>query len=167
MVPFTIRKKVAYIALVALSVVTLVGVGLSVYVMNADKTVIKVDLTPDEPSTVSFKNIGLRPGESCVYTLKLNNEYADEYDLTLDFLDSAPELTLKQYAYVRLEMDGQVLCDELLSSAFEREDITAVVNFTGKDVCEIKVTYYMPEDVGNEAQDAEAKFELIITAENE
>ena len=45
--------------------------------------------------------------------------------------------------------------------------IMVPVNFKEKTNTEFNVVYYMPEEVGNEAQNAAARFELKLTASNE
>lgn len=160
------KKKMIDIALIAMSVLILIGVGLTIYFLNADQNVIKVNIEPDQTQTITFEHLALRPGESCEYTLSLNGEYSEEYQLSLNFSDHEPSHTLKSYVYVRIERDGTVLCDQLLSEAFDGEGITLTANFTDGAKNEMQVTFYMPEDVGNEAQNAEANFELLLKATN-
>ena len=63
--------------------------------------------------------------------------------------------------------NGNVVCDELLADAIEDDNIVFPVDFEANDKNEIKIVYYLPLDVGNEAKKAEAQFELILTASNE
>lgn len=66
-----------------------------------------------------------------------------------------------------MEKDGEVICDELLAEVFAQEGYELAVDFADGAKNEIKIIYYMPENVGNEAQNAEAKFDLIVTATDE
>lgn len=161
------KKKATDIALIVLCVMALVGVALTAYFLSAAKNVIKVGIEPDKTQTVEFEHLGLHPGESCEYIISLSSEYSEEYRLELKFKDRAPELTLKDYACVRIERDGEILCDEVLATAFELDCITLGVDFSHGARNEIKIIFYMPEEIGNEAQDAEADFELLITATDE
>lgn len=161
------RKKITNITLIVMCVIILLGVVLTIYFLTADKHVIKVSIEPDTTKAIQFEELYLRPSESCEYTLSLSSEYAEEYRLTLRFEDQNTKLTLKDYAYVRIEKDGEVLCDTRLSEIFEQPSIELTVDFTDGKKNDIRIIYYMPEDVGNEAQNAEADFTLLVTATNE
>lgn len=161
------KRMFMNIILIAICVFILVGAGLTGYLLNVDKSVIKVSVIPNEPQAVTFEQLSLVPGESCEYTLLLSSEYAEKYQLILKSEDQNLSHTLKNYACVRMEKEGQVLCDELLASALVSEDMVLTVDFSDREKNEIKIIYYMPEDVGNEAQNAEADFKLLITAQNQ
>lgn len=161
------RKKITNIALIVMCVVILLGVALTIYFLTADKHIIKVSIEPDETKAIRFEELYLRPSESCEYTLSFSSEYAQEYRLTLRFEDQNTDLTLKDYAYVRMEKDGEVLCDTRLSEIFKQQTVKIAVDFTDGKTNDVRIIYYMPEDVGNEAQNAEADFTLLVTATNE
>lgn len=161
------KKTIINIMLIVMCVMILLGVGLSVYFLTADKHIIKVGIEPDTTKSIRFEELHLRPGESCEYTLSLSSEYEQAYRLSVCFEDQDPALTLKNYAYVRMETDGEVLCDDRLSEMFEGETIELMLDFTDGETNDIKIIYYMPEDVGNEAQSTEANFKLFVTATNE
>ena len=89
-----------------------------------------------------------------------------QYDLSLDFIETE-EKTLKHFARVQIVANGDVVCDELLATVFEDEDIILPIDFTedNKSI-ELKIVYYLPIEIGNEAKNAEAVFELLLTANN-
>lgn len=130
-----------------------------------EDNVIDVSVGEDTVQTVEFHNLCLLPGEQCSYTLSLSSKKAEQYNLTLQFVETE-EKTLKHYAYVRIEADGQILCDQLLAEAFEGETMVLPVDFSQNRNTELNITYYMPIEVGNEAENAEAIFELRIVAGN-
>ena len=74
------------------------------------------------------------------------------------------EGTLKSFAHVKIEKGDEVIYDELLSDAFSDDGITLPVKYGKKNSVKLKVTYYLPSEVGNEAENAEAVFELQVTA---
>lgn len=160
------RKKTANIILIVLGSMILLGVLLTVYFMTADKSVIKVSIDPDEAQEIQFKNLELRPGESDEYTLILSSRYSNAYEVSLSFSESEPIGTLKSYVYVKIEKDGETLCDRLLSDVLEDETIKLDADFSDGAENEVRLTYYMPADVGNEAQNTEANFLLLVTAKN-
>ena len=68
---------------------------------------------------------------------------------------------------MKIVANGEVISDELLADAFEKEKIVLPVDFDEGENTELKIVYYLPLDVGNEAKNAEAVFELLLTASNE
>jgi dihydroneopterin aldolase len=93
--------------------------------------------------------------------------YAEIYDVSLVFVDKDKDMTLKHYARVKIMLGEEVVCDELLADVFENDDIVLDVDLTEKKSTELKIVYYLPIEIGNEAKNAEAVFELQLTASNE
>lgn len=161
------RGKLMRIILAVIGVLILVGVVLMAWMLATrdDKHVIRIDLD-DQIEPVAFENLCLIPGESCTYTIQLTGGAAKKYDLHLRF-EETQNKALKNFAYVRIESDGQVLCDELMATVFAGEEIDLPVELNRGERQDLIITYYMPLEVGNEAQNAEAIFDLLITASNE
>lgn len=166
-VSYAVKKKIINITLIVMSAMVMLGVGLSIHFLTESKNVINVEIEPGETKAVSFEELCLRPGESCEYTITLDSEYSEKIRISLRFEDNAPALTLKNYVYVRVEKDGEVLCDELLAQMFERTEVSLSANFSSRKKNKLKIVYYMPEEISNEAQNAEADFKLLFTATNE
>lgn len=131
-----------------------------------DRRTIEVQMEDGETQSVEFKNLSLVPGEECEYTIKLENSGFGKYDLNLAFVETE-EKTLKNFARVKIMAKGEVLCDELLATVFENRDIVLPVDFGEDKNTELRIVYYLPIEVGNEAKNAEAIFELLLTANNE
>ena len=163
-----IRNTLVRILLVIGSLLLVIGVILMAWSMwlKPDPNVIKVSLTDGETRPIKFEGLGLVPGQSCEYTIKLNADIEGTCDLTFDF-DETEEKTLKHYARVKIVANETTLYDELLATAFESEGIVIPVDFDKKSNTELTVVYYMPIEVGNEAKNAAAVFELKLTATNE
>ncbi len=165
-----LNRNFKRILLIIASLLILIGIVLMAwaYFIHREKTVIKVDLGLSE--SIKFEELCLLPGEQCDYDLKfVKNGSENSYELTLKFreLETKEEHRLQEFAYARIEAGGEILYDELLIDAFEDEGLTLTVNFKEDINTELKILYYLPIDVGNEAQNAEALFELLITASNE
>lgn len=156
------------IVLILGSVLILIGVALMTWMLitEIDRNNIEVYLSDDKTHTIEFKNLSLVPGESCEYYVKLKSENAKKYDLSLDFVETEDK-TLKNFAYVKILSKDKLICDELLSSVFENKNIVLPVDFEAATNTELTIVYYLPIDVGNEAKNAEAVFELLIKASNE
>lgn len=159
------RRKTANVILIVLSALILIGVILTVFLITADKNVIKVSVDSDEAQEINFTSLELRPGESCEYTVIFRDAINARYLVELDFLDREPTYTLKDYALLRIEKDGEILYDQPLCDVFESEVIKLTIDLSDGKTNEIGIIYYMPEDVGNEAQNAEADFTLFVTAD--
>ena len=108
----------------------------------------------------------LIPGEACTYTLQLEGDVAEQYEVHLLF-EEMQSGTLKNYAYIRIESNGQVLCDQLMATVLAGEGIDLFVDLHQVEKQEVIITYYLPIEVGNEAKNDEAVFDLLITASKE
>ena len=161
-------SKAIRILLVAGSALIIVGALLMWWMLATedDRTVIKVQLDEGQTQSVKFEDLSLTPGESCEYTIDLKKASADNYDLKLDFVETE-EKTLKNFAFVKIIVNDEVVCDELLATVFENEEIVIPVDFSESKSTELKIVYYLPIEVGNEAKNEEAFFDLILTASNE
>ena len=161
------RIKIIRSVMVILSAMLLIGVGMTGWMLGTrdDREAVRIDLD-GQIDPIGFENLCLIPGESCSYTFRMKGDVAKEYDVHLRF-EETEEKTLKNFAYVRIETNGQVLCDELMATAFEGEGIELHVDLSQVKQQDLIITYYMPLEVGNEAQNAEAIFDLLITATNE
>lgn len=163
------KSKIMRIILVAGSLLIIVGVSLMGWMLATEdeRGVINVKLEDDKTELLAFENLTLVPGEECEYVIKLEKAGVNKYDLVLDFVDTDEEKTLKNFARVKIISDDEVICDELLADAFENEKIVLPVDFDEGKNTELKIVYYLPLDVGNEAKKAEALFELLLKASNE
>ena len=162
------KNAVMSVALTLLSLLIIVGVGLTTYFLlhsERDADLIRLDLENEESQEIVFRALTLLPGGSRTYTLSLFCEVADEYDVTLQFSETE-DRALKDYVYAKIEVGGETLCDRLLSDLFGEGATVFPCAFGSGESVDVKITYYMPEEVGNEAQNAEVDFELLITASN-
>ena len=131
---------------------------------RVENDIINVEVREGIKKEVVFKKLDLAPGDSCDYTILLDREENVSYEVSFQFQEMK-ELDLKKYVYVKLETHDVVFYEGLLADAFEDEAVTIHIDHT-KDKCdEIKVTYYLPEEVGNEAQSAKSEFMLLVTAD--
>lgn len=162
-------KKTIFIriALSVLSAMILVGAGLTTHLLvnRNSGNVIEVEVQNGETQSVEFENLCLIPGEECLYVIELSSDIADEYEISLKF-EETQEDALKNFAYAKIEANGETVCDKLLADLFGGEEILLYCDLKDGGR-EITITYYIPENVGNEAQNSGAVFDLSITASNE
>ena len=162
------RNRLMRILLIIISVLILIGIILMRCTPNRLTTeggMIKVFLSDGKTQIIEFENLSLVPGEECEYIVVLENTVAEQCYVNLDFRE-IEEKTLKQFVHVKIVSEGEVICDELLADIFQHETISLPVNFSEKQNTELKIIYFMPADVGNEAKNAESVFELRITTSN-
>ena len=169
-----LKRALILILLVSLSLTLLVGAGFATYFLfNSDRdgNVHDIDLQIGGKHEVEFSELDLIPGESVEYEVNLHSEIDVEALVTLDFkrIDEIPEgvAKLEDYAYARITLEDKVLCDVLISELLDGTHVSFECAIGRDDHCNLKISYYMPSEVGNEAQNAEASFEMIITATNE
>lgn len=161
------KRTLVTIMLVTLCVSLMGGVVVNLLVLKAiDEDVVKVTLKEGEPAVVEFDDLDLIPGDKIEYTLKVADQINGAFDLELAFNEIA-ESPLKNYVYAKVEADGEEICDVLLAELLkESKTFTLYCANDGIGSYDIKITYYMMPDVGNEAQEADAKFDLTLTAKN-
>jgi hypothetical protein len=146
-----------------------VGVAMAewIHFNKNDEDIIKVQLSDGKTEVIRFDSLSLLPGDSCEYTVKLKRDNFSKYELSLNFVDDDPQKTLKDYVHVKIITGKKVIYDDLLATAFEDGNIVLPVDFTKKQNTELKIVYYLPLEVGNEAKNAEALFKIQLTAHNE
>ena len=162
------KRSFMRIILVISSALIIIGILLMLQNMASSdgKDEITVRVNNDMVETLEFKELALIPGESCTYTIKLKGSSAKQYILSLDFIEKGDQ-TLKDFARVKMISDGEIIYDKLLSDAFVDDDIALDVDFRDSRNTELTLVYYLPMDVGNEAKNAEAIFDLQISAKYE
>jgi hypothetical protein len=150
------------------SVLIIVGVALLGWIMATEdeRNVIEVYLEHGKTESLKFENLSLIPGGECEYKISLDSKYSKSYDITLGFRE-IEESALKDFAYVKIIANGETVCDELLATVLEGDNIVLPVDFTENKNTDLTIVYYLPIEVGNEAKNAEAIFELLLTAINE
>ena len=168
------KKAVAVLVLALLLTVAIIGATVAFVVVYTDSlhnvfapATIEIDLDDGGKESIHFENLELVPGGSTEYTVTLKSELDGKYKISLEFKDENTDMKLKKYVYVRAEYEGKTVCDELLADVLDGDAVTFDFEMNANEDSELKITYYMPETVGNEAENAEAKFELIINYTNE
>lgn len=162
------KSNLMRIILIAGSVLIIVGVSLMTWMLATvdERNVIKVSIDNGDSKPIKFEALSLVPGDECEYGVKLVKGGSNKFDLKLDFIETGDGV-LKDYARVKIVVQGNTVYDELLATALENENILLPVDFGKDQNTEFQVVYYLPMDVGNEAKNAEAKFGLMLTASNE
>lgn len=156
------------ITLIVGSILIIVGVSLMMWMLTTEdeRNVIKVSLDSGDSKPIKFEALKLVPGDECEYTVKLVRGGADNYSLKMDFVETGDGM-LKNFARVKIITGDNVVYDELLADTIENENIMLPIDLKKEKSKELRIVYYLPLDVGNEAKNAEALVGLILTASNE
>ena len=149
-----------------LSILILIGVALMIWMLLADYggRAIKVRVDVDIPVDAGINDVVIVPGYKNEYHLKVTADKPHEYDLTFSFKEQGDtESDLKDNLYILIEYDGVVYCDAKLSELYEQGP-TMTLQLKRLVAQDVKVVYYIPEEVGNEIKGDTADFGLFITA---
>lgn len=162
------RHTMINIMLIAVSIFALVGAGVTAYLLtqSEDSDIITLNVEDGTHETVGFENLCMIPGEESVYEFALAAEIAGAYELTLDFSETKAG-ALAQYAYARIELGGETVAEKRLDALLDGDAILLSRALSEDEPLLLTLTYYIPEQVGNEAQAASIDFVLEITVRSE
>ena len=104
---------------------------------------------------ISIVGLDLLPGENKEYVINLLEGDSGFFDITFGF-DPKGNDTLKEYLNVEITI-GDISITKTMTEAFDQDFI-----FSGVNAEKIVINYFMPENVGNEAQNKEISFSLNI-----
>ena len=157
------------IIVIPMSILIIIGVILMWWMLDGYNKVNSITIRIEEGETqlIEFEHIGLIPGETCEYTVKIKGK--KDFVMRLDFIEQDdPERTnLKDFAFVKIISGSEIVFEELLADAFEHEELVLPIDFSKNQNTELTIVYYLPIEVGNEAKNAVADFDLQIKASEE
>ena len=125
---------------------------------------IKVHLKIDTPHKVEITDYVLVPGYVNEYSVLVTADAPGTYDLAFSFVENGyTNNILKENLFIMIEYDGVLYRHDTLENLYEDNFVLRMdlKRLKGK---EIKITYYIPEYVGNEIQGSVVDFDLFITA---
>ena len=157
------------VVLIVACVMLIAGSVLTGYMLlNLDsRNIIDVELDHEGNAFVEFSTVTISPGESKEYTMEVSSSLPGDCIVTLDFSEIG-DGDLKNYMYAVVEVEGVVICDNLLADIIDSEEpLSTPCRVSKKENFEVKVKYYIPLDVGNEAKNAFADYLLHLTVSNE
>ena len=159
------REILMRIGIILVAVLILCGVILTLLLMRERGIGGVLDIGLDgEISPIEFGGLKMVPGDKSEYKLAFTGKDAKEYNVNLNFTDADPDGNLKKFIRVKILSGETELYDELLADAMEGKTLNLRVNFSKSENTELKLVYYMPLEVGNEAKLATSDFRLNITS---
>ena len=151
-------KKTIYITIAICVVLLVAGAVLLVLLLTEDDAVKNITLEKHGTTTaeVSFTAQNLHPSQSRGYAVILHGNNEKDLGVTLRFDDAQGKLT--EFLMVDVQCNGfslhAPLAELLGQSHFFRCSFS--------DTFSISITYGIPDDVGNEAMNAQADFLLHL-----
>lgn len=128
-----------------------------------DRNIIKIDIAEEGTKVVTFDDFSILPGAESEYTFMFNEVDVTGYDVSMQFKTEA-DYSSYNFIHVRIIVDGEVLHDKPLNEMFALETVFLYIKPHIKRDVEAKVVYYVPLDVGNEAENAQLSFDVVVTA---
>ena len=114
-----------------------------------------------EQELFEFNNFS--PGSEKGYTLQFEGNSNGKYLFNFHF-NEIGNGELKKYLNVGIKMNGEVVYEcslmELLSG---QNNLSFELKILRKEIVEFELIYLMPESIGNEAQNALGKFNLLVS----
>lgn len=166
------NKFIYVIVSVLLTIAVAVG-GVAFYLKDTRGNIggleeIRVVVSTDgsTSTTLSVENLKLLPAGSAEYEVALVCEEAGEYLFRLKFEEKAAS-ALKNYVSVAA-LDGETrkeLAQISLKDAFDGGAITFKREMQAETESKILLRYTMAREAGNDAQGAEAAFDIVLTAQ--
>ena len=164
----TLRNTIIRTLIVVGSLLIITGIVIIALMTSTSDNpgIVNVDMDNSKPQAVEFNNFDLVPGSSCEYEIKFNGSRFKQYTVALEFVEKENK-SLKDYLRVKIISGDKEIYDNLLANAFSDIPLALSVDFDKGLNTDLKLVYYLPIEVGNEAKNADADFELLFKAESE
>lgn len=153
-------KKLKIILTLACVAMTFIGVLLFFGLSNGDNLLehTTITLKGETTKTLSAEIKDLYPGSVSEYEIILDGDHSEEFYITLSFREISNG-KLKDYIGVKIKTDNVTIEKPLKELLDEKANLSLGQNSTN-----IKITYTMAIDAGNETQGADIKFYIDLTA---
>lgn len=126
-------------------------------------------ITSSDPMVNNIIKVGeltLTPGTSKISSINLKCINTGGYLIRLEFKERGKG-NLKDYLNVIIKYNNEVIFEDKLNKVFDNKDIYIDNVFLRDDEVFLEVIYILPEDIGNEAQGAKAKFDIKLIIKQE
>ncbi len=106
---------------------------------------------------------GLCPGMRVSYEIHLKANEGDRFGITMDFEKTDTD-SLAQFVDVEIRLSGEKIDGAKLSEYLGGRQITFPTEFDSTSEIDIEIVYGMGIDVGDDAQNTTADFNIILSA---
>ena len=166
-----VKNKIAYVIFSILLTVAVVVGGVAFYLKDtrgdiggSEEIRVVVEADGSTSETLSVENLLLLPAGSAEYAVALACKETGEYLFRLEFEEKTVS-ALKNYVSVTV-LDGEKeLARVSLKDAFDGAAVTFKRDMQAETDSKILLRYTMAREAGNDAQGAEAAFDIVLTAQ--
>ncbi len=161
-----IKRGTSRVLILALCIYALIGIVFFFYIRQAQSDFteeITVEINGATTSVLKIGELNLKPGEDREYAVKLKSRADGEYKIGLNFAETT-DGGLKGFIDTEITCGGETYTKTLLELLSGEEEIAFICPLKGDVATRIFIHYYMPIEVGNEAQGAVADFDVVLTA---
>ncbi len=158
-------KRISCILILSV-VVTMIGIiiGVWIYVSQdkfADEKTIVLNEQPQTEMEVSLS--GLVPGVSVSYEIHLKANEGGSFGITMDF-EKTDSDSLAPFVDVEVRLSGEKIDGAKLSEYLGGKQIIFPAKFDDTSEIDIEIVYSMSIDVGDDAQNTTADFNIVLSA---
>ncbi|MBQ7292317.1 MAG: hypothetical protein IJW79_01110 [Clostridia bacterium] len=159
-------KMVTRVAMVALSLLILLGVMASFWMLSIMEKLnnIEVNLVKGKQEIIKFTDPELDDGEE-EYTISLKANKAGEYTVLFSFGESKGN-TLRDDIYAKVSVAGKTVCNTSLAKLFDGDALEFVCELGENEHTDVTVLYYIPEDSSIKSVDSKIDFYVNIMTNN-
>ncbi len=164
------NRKIAHILISAMSLMTLVGVVLSIVYYDQMKTTVledgSMDVVIKDNTSVEkeFDLAGINPGEQQEFLLRLSPKKRGAYEIELGFREIENH-GLKELVNVRVLMNEEAVFEGTMTELLGNEQTIRFECASAEEsTTNLRVIYSMSEEIGNEAMGTSLDFRMLLTA---
>lgn len=160
-------KRTSYIFILSFVAVTILGIVVGAWLFVGQEKYVNektIALGEERQDEMDVKLSGLCPGMSRLYEINLRANSGDGFKITMAF-ERAEADSLAQFVDVEVRACGETVDSAKLSEYLDGKQISFPVKFDGVSEINVEIVYSMGRDVGDEAQNAEADFKIVISSE--
>ncbi len=160
------NTRVSYNIIKALIVITMISIVIGVWGYEsqdefANEQTIVLNEQPRTEMEVSLS--GLVPGMSVSYEIHLKADEGDSFGITMDF-EKTDKDSLARFVDVEVRSSGEKIDGAKLSEYLGGRQITFPTEFDSTSEIDIEIVYSMGIDVGDDAQNTTADFNILLSA---
>lgn len=143
-------------------IISLVFIITLIIILKFSKTnTFYININNETKEVITLKELNLIPGEKFSYDLNLKSKKNGKYRINLIFNELDDSL-LKNYLNVVVINKDDILYEDLLCNSLKDNGIEFKLDFYKNKPINLKIIYYLDQNVGNEVQKELALFELIV-----
>lgn len=162
-----IGKSTMLLMLAAFCIAAMTGMGIILYTQNAKDTFEigeDVTLRPEGETTITQEvtELSLIPGTSQSYSVEMKCKAENNYAINVAFTETGGS-PLRQFTFVEVYLNGGLIGRASLDDLLRGEAFDTECKLYADTSAVLELRYDMPLDVGNEAEDSFASFDVTIT----